>query len=95
MECMTPSNLLANAATNATGATTFYKYNVSIDYPVSENKDRFNMRQCFSRLMQELLRLDHNMIVGSIINEKNNWNTTRGLHMGDTFSKAFSVKQET
>eukprot|EP00957_Ditylum_brightwellii_P006830 517579-Ditylum_brightwellii.AAC.1 len=94
MECMEPSNLLANAATSATGAKTFYNYNISTDYPVPENKDRFNMRQCFSRLMKELLRLDQDMIVGSNINEENNWTTTKDLPTGDTCNEVFSVKQE-
>eukprot|EP00957_Ditylum_brightwellii_P130249 9935716-Ditylum_brightwellii.AAC.1 len=38
MECMESSKLLVNAATNATGAKTFYNYNVSINYPAPEKE---------------------------------------------------------
>ena len=55
MECLHPSELLASAAKNTTGAKTYYTYTVSIDFPVPNNKDRFNMCQAFSRLMEELI----------------------------------------
>eukprot|EP00957_Ditylum_brightwellii_P002971 227578-Ditylum_brightwellii.AAC.1 len=95
IECMKPSILLANAATNATGAKKIHIGNISIDYPVPDKEDRFNIRQYFSRLMQELLKLGCDMIVGSITNEENDWTTTRDLPTGDAFNKAFSVKLET
>eukprot|EP00957_Ditylum_brightwellii_P013313 1004435-Ditylum_brightwellii.AAC.1 len=95
MKCMEPSNLLANAATNATGAKTFYNNNISINYPFPEKEERFSMRQCFSKLIQELLKLDQDMMAGSITNEENNLSITRDLHTWDAFNKAFNVKQET
>eukprot|EP00957_Ditylum_brightwellii_P189774 14447808-Ditylum_brightwellii.AAC.1 len=69
MEYMEPGDLLKNAAMNATGAKAFYSYNVSINYPVPEKEERFDMRQCFNKLIQELLKLDQDMIVGSTTNE--------------------------
>eukprot|EP00957_Ditylum_brightwellii_P210133 15364599-Ditylum_brightwellii.AAC.5 len=95
MECMELSNLLSNTTAKATGAETVYNYNVFINYPVSEKEERFNMRQCFSKLMQKLLKLDQDMIVGSTTNKENNWSTARDLHTGEAFNNTFSVKQET
>eukprot|EP00957_Ditylum_brightwellii_P047285 3592342-Ditylum_brightwellii.AAC.1 len=94
MECFPPSKLLAGAATNTTGANMYFIYTVSIDFPVPNNKDKFNMHQAFTRLMQELIRADRELIVVATKVE-DTWTTTQDLHTDNAFNKAFNVKQET
>eukprot|EP00957_Ditylum_brightwellii_P204235 15338274-Ditylum_brightwellii.AAC.1 len=94
MECLPQSKLLASAATNATGAKMQYTYTVSIDFPVPNNKDRFNMHQAFSGLMQELIRADRELIVAASTVE-DTWTTTQDLPTRNVFNEAFNIKQET
>eukprot|EP00957_Ditylum_brightwellii_P014173 1067230-Ditylum_brightwellii.AAC.1 len=94
MECLPSSELLASAATNATGAKMYYTYTVSINFPVPNNEDIINMHQAFSGLMQELIPANREMIVEATTVE-DTWTTTQDLPTGNTFNKAFNVKQET
>eukprot|EP00957_Ditylum_brightwellii_P059794 4539856-Ditylum_brightwellii.AAC.1 len=64
-ECLPPSKFLASTATNATGAKMYHTYTVSIYFPVPKNEDRFKMCQAFSRLMQELISKDRELIVAA------------------------------
>eukprot|EP00957_Ditylum_brightwellii_P059158 4488840-Ditylum_brightwellii.AAC.1 len=93
-ECLPPSNLLASALTNATGVKMYHTYTVSINFPVPNNDDRFNMHQTFNGLMQELIRADRELIMVTTKVEET-WLTTQDLPTGNTFNKAFNAKQET
>eukprot|EP00957_Ditylum_brightwellii_P108776 8297659-Ditylum_brightwellii.AAC.1 len=52
------------------------------------------MCQAFSRLMQELISTERELIVVATKLQEM-WSTTQDLPTGNTFNKAFNVKQET
>eukprot|EP00957_Ditylum_brightwellii_P174859 13313987-Ditylum_brightwellii.AAC.1 len=65
MDARPTDKLLAEMPTKATGAKTTYSYLVKVDFPGPENSDAFNLRKHFAKLMQEMLRVDRDVIIGA------------------------------
>eukprot|EP00957_Ditylum_brightwellii_P106008 8087004-Ditylum_brightwellii.AAC.1 len=93
MERRPADELLVEVVTQVTGAKTLYSYALKVDFPVQENKGSFNLKEYFTKLMQEIKSMNRDIIIGAT-NEENNWTNPKELPTGNKFTKAFSVKHE-
>eukprot|EP00957_Ditylum_brightwellii_P146220 11133675-Ditylum_brightwellii.AAC.1 len=94
-EQQTTTDLLANAAANAMGAKPIFVYQTKIEFTVPEGKGTFNLCATFSTLMNEPLKTDRKIMIGSTDRKENKWSSARELLVGKKFNEAFTMRQET
>eukprot|EP00957_Ditylum_brightwellii_P014583 1098631-Ditylum_brightwellii.AAC.1 len=80
--------------TKSTGSKNTFSYLVKVDFSGPENLDAYNLHTHFAKLIQEMLRVDRDIIVDTT-KEGKVWTNHRELPIGNNFTEAFNVTQGT